>query len=434
MKLHLVGGFLGSGKTTAIIGAARQLSAHGLRVGVVTNDQGKYLVDTAFFQAAHVPTVEVTGGCFCCNYDDLSARLGQLQASAQPDVVFAESVGSCADLVATVLRPLLALAQGLAPASLSVFADCRLLRRRLTGAEMPFSEDVMYIFDQQIEEAGLLVVSKVDLLPAPALDDLRARVEKRYPGKPVLFHSALPHPVGNNLNHRRHSERSEEPRPTSTLTPKGLSQKSKFVTLALASVSAAKHLMNNVETLRSAQGDIPLLEQPQSGGTRAEGDNTWLSLIESGAVPLPAAALQMDYPRYAAGEARLAWLDMQFDLNCPPGQAGVAVLRLLQGLLQRLGGIQIGHIKLTAQGEDGASVKLSLTAEAQADSQTLPAQVERLRGGQVAVLLNARAECPPEHLRALTLQALADCGAGFTLQRSESFAPGFPNPTHRLTD
>ncbi|MCJ7549956.1 MAG: cobalamin biosynthesis protein, partial [Anaerolineae bacterium] len=41
MDLHIVGGFLGSGKTTAIIGAAKALIAGGKRVGVVTNDQGR---------------------------------------------------------------------------------------------------------------------------------------------------------------------------------------------------------------------------------------------------------------------------------------------------------------------------------------------------------------------------------------------------------
>jgi G3E family GTPase len=101
MKLHLVGGFLGSGKTTAIIQAARVLMQHGLRVGVVTNDQGKYLVDTAFFRLADIPAVEVSGGCFCCNYPNLDKSLDELVESARPDVIFAESVGSCADLVAT---------------------------------------------------------------------------------------------------------------------------------------------------------------------------------------------------------------------------------------------------------------------------------------------------------------------------------------------
>jgi G3E family GTPase len=74
MKIYLVGGFLGSGKTTAIIQACRILMADGKKVGVITNDQGKYLVDTAFMKFNDIPTVEVTGGCFCCNYQDLNSQ------------------------------------------------------------------------------------------------------------------------------------------------------------------------------------------------------------------------------------------------------------------------------------------------------------------------------------------------------------------------
>ena len=192
MRVHLVGGFLGSGKTTAIIAAAKQLIAQGQRVGIVTNDQGKYLVDTGFFQLADLPTVEVTGGCFCCNYDDLDARLDQLAASARPDVIFAESVGSCADLVATVIKPLLELRKlDTTPASLSVFADSRLLRLRLSGEPMPFNEDVCYIFDKQIEEAGLLVVNKVDLLTPQRFATLQSLVTQHYPTQPVLFQNSL---------------------------------------------------------------------------------------------------------------------------------------------------------------------------------------------------------------------------------------------------
>jgi len=87
MDLHIVGGFLGSGKTTAITWASKLLMAQGKRVGVVTNDQGKYLVDTAFFQLSNIPAVEVTGGCFCCNYDDLEKRINQLKETQQPDVI-----------------------------------------------------------------------------------------------------------------------------------------------------------------------------------------------------------------------------------------------------------------------------------------------------------------------------------------------------------
>ena len=130
MKLHLVGGFLGSGKTTAIIAAAQGLMSEGLTIGIVTNDQGKYLVDTAFVRLSDVPAVEVTGGCFCCNYDDLNDRLIQFFEDINPDLVFAESVGSCADIIATVVKPMLDFGDAqIQPTSYSVFVDSRLFLR-----------------------------------------------------------------------------------------------------------------------------------------------------------------------------------------------------------------------------------------------------------------------------------------------------------------
>ena len=192
MKLHLVGGFLGSGKTTAIIQAARLLMREGQRVGVVTNDQGKYLVDTAFVRLADIPAVEVTGGCFCCNYNDLDSSLDQLIASAKPDVIFAESVGSCADLVATVVKPLIDLKQNVGrPTSFSVFTDGRMLRRRLRDDPMPFSDDVVYIYDKQIEEAGLVIVNKIDLMAEKSQEETMRLLKERYPDKALLSQSSL---------------------------------------------------------------------------------------------------------------------------------------------------------------------------------------------------------------------------------------------------
>jgi len=196
MQLHLVGGFLGSGKTTAILAACRSLVNAGKQVGILTNDQGKHLVDTAFLRGSAMPTVEVTGGCFCCNFSDLQARLEELVAAHRPDVIFAESVGSCADQVATVIKPLLELGgPHLQPASFSVFCDARLLLRWLKGQEMPYHEDVVYVFQKQIEESSLLCVNKIDLLPQPALAELASLAAGAFAGKNVLLLSAL-HPQG----------------------------------------------------------------------------------------------------------------------------------------------------------------------------------------------------------------------------------------------
>jgi G3E family GTPase len=107
MKIHLIGGFLGSGKTTAIKMATEMLLDKNIITSVITNDQGYYLVDSQILKMNNISTEEVTGGCFCCNYNQLDCQIDKLQREINPSVIFAESVGSCTDLVATVLKPLL---------------------------------------------------------------------------------------------------------------------------------------------------------------------------------------------------------------------------------------------------------------------------------------------------------------------------------------
>ena len=102
--LVLVGGFLGAGKTTLILAAARLLEAQGLRCAVILNDQSDSLVDTRLAEHRGVAFDEVTGGCFCCRFNDLLDAADRL-AAYDPDVIFAEPVGSCTDIVATPAAP-----------------------------------------------------------------------------------------------------------------------------------------------------------------------------------------------------------------------------------------------------------------------------------------------------------------------------------------
>src|SRR6185436_10141252 len=78
MKIHLLSGFLGSGKTTAIQMAAKRLIASGVKTGVITNDQGLKLVDGDLIQSLHIPGRQVVNGCFCCNYEQLEGAVDSL--------------------------------------------------------------------------------------------------------------------------------------------------------------------------------------------------------------------------------------------------------------------------------------------------------------------------------------------------------------------
>ena len=79
----MLGGFLGAGKTTAVAALAQHLVASGLRVGLITNDQGSELVDTAMLRARGFHTEEITGGCFCCRFATLTDAAHKLADSAQ---------------------------------------------------------------------------------------------------------------------------------------------------------------------------------------------------------------------------------------------------------------------------------------------------------------------------------------------------------------
>lgn len=185
----MIGGFLGAGKTTAVAALAQRLSRQGLRVGLITNDQGSELVDTAMLRARGFATEEIAGGCFCCRFNSLVDAASRLTAETRPDVFIAEPVGSCTDLVATVTYPLRRLyGDAFTIAPLSVLIDPvraeQLLGLALTGRR--FSEKVLYIYRKQLEEAGLLVVSKSDSLPEPRLAAIRERLSSEFPGKEIL--------------------------------------------------------------------------------------------------------------------------------------------------------------------------------------------------------------------------------------------------------
>src|SRR5437764_5329355 len=102
----MIGGFLGAGKTTSVVRLAERLTKQGLRVGLITNDQGSELVDTAMLRSRGFATEEIPGGCFCCRFNSLVEAANKLTAATRPEVFIAEPVASCTALVATVTYPL----------------------------------------------------------------------------------------------------------------------------------------------------------------------------------------------------------------------------------------------------------------------------------------------------------------------------------------
>ncbi len=191
LTLLLAGGFLGSGKTTAIEQAARQLLKNGRKVGVITNDQGVQQVDTQFIKGQLIPSGEVANGCFCCQYNELEKNIASLALLQQTEIIFAESVGTCTDLAATVVNPLLSFNPGRYDIVLSIFADVRVLVKFLEEGRSVFHDTVSYIYERQLREADIIVVTKIDLLSGGQLADVRRLIGSAYREKRVLFQNSL---------------------------------------------------------------------------------------------------------------------------------------------------------------------------------------------------------------------------------------------------
>jgi G3E family GTPase len=191
LRFVMVGGFLGAGKTTTLARLARFYTSRGQKVGLVTNDQSQDLVDTNSLRSQGFSVEEVPGACFCCRFNDLVGKVGELEASQRPDVILAEPVGSCTDLVATVVQPLKDLygtrfEVAPYPVLFKPSHGLRILRNEGGG----FSYKAAYIFRKQLEEADAIVINRIDEMSEPELAELSQLVSESFPATPVLRVSA----------------------------------------------------------------------------------------------------------------------------------------------------------------------------------------------------------------------------------------------------
>lgn len=158
-------------------------------VGVITNDQGEQQVDTLTMTRLGIPAREVAGGCFCCNYDQFDTHVRSLESENLPEIIFAESVGTCTDLAATIVLPL-ARFRPEVDVVICVFADAAFLASLLEGSATFVEESVRYIYKKQLEEADLIVINKSDLVTQGQKKMIVDMLGTEYAGIPYLLQNS----------------------------------------------------------------------------------------------------------------------------------------------------------------------------------------------------------------------------------------------------
>ena len=360
-KFVMIGGFLGAGKTTSIARLARHYQSQGKRVAIVTNDQATDLVDTNLLRSQGFDVGEVAGSCFCCNFNELTRTVECLSADQRPDVVIAEPVGSCTDLVATVIRPLQQIyAQPMEIAPYGVIIKpshgLKILRRSGKGG---FSPQAEYIFRKQIEEADFVILNRIDELSEEAIEELSSLLEMNFPGMPCLRMSAV--------------------------------------------------------TGVGFDGLCDYLDKEGEFGKRI---------------------MDVDYDVYAEGEAELGWLNAQALLRSSTAfDLDTLLVELLARINQELSrhSAEVAHLKVIGMA-DGLYAVANLVNSSAAPQLSIGSgsQTERIE-----LVINARVAIDPdtltETIRATLRSECERLGITETINTLQSFRPGRPVPTHRLT-
>lgn len=93
LPVTVIGGYLGSGKTTLVNHLLR--NAHGRKLAVLVNDFGDLPIDQDLIEAEDEQVISIAGGCVCCSYgSDLIDGLRRLlQVHPRPNHVLIESSG-----------------------------------------------------------------------------------------------------------------------------------------------------------------------------------------------------------------------------------------------------------------------------------------------------------------------------------------------------
>ena len=179
IRVHLITGFLGVGKTTAILHLLKHKPEHE-KWAVLVNEFGEVGVDGAILESQGAVVREVPGGCLCC-VSGLPFQMGlnMLIAREKPDVILIEPTG-----LGHPRRVLQTLINDHYKNTLELGAGICLLDARQLSQTRYTSDDT---FKDQIQLADVLVANKTDLATDADLKNFQQWADNATPKKAGVY-------------------------------------------------------------------------------------------------------------------------------------------------------------------------------------------------------------------------------------------------------
>lgn len=192
-RMLVLGGYLGAGKTTLAVNLAKYLKKkHNKSVSIIMNDQGNVLVDTEYSRNAGFNTDDITGGCFCSNFDKFILSARTLVASNNPDVIIAEPIGTSTNIMSSVIAPMKLLhPDEFSISPFVVVVDCVRALNILSEKNQKDVDTVSIIPTHQIRDAEVIILTKTDLVNRDIISKIRIAIERIIPGTRVIETSSM---------------------------------------------------------------------------------------------------------------------------------------------------------------------------------------------------------------------------------------------------
>ncbi|NKB64349.1 MAG: hypothetical protein GKR95_20280 [Gammaproteobacteria bacterium] len=187
VPMTIIGGFLGTGKTTLL----NHVLSHsiGIRYGVMVNDFGSLAIDESLVAAHNGDTISFANGCVCCAMgDNLVASIDKLLASAHRPEHFLVEVSGVANPKA--LADVATLHPELSRDLIVTLVDAATVGERLSD---PRLRDTIMM---QLAPADLIVLNKCDLANEDQLQEIQHNLTAHHKGKLVrTINARLPDDV-----------------------------------------------------------------------------------------------------------------------------------------------------------------------------------------------------------------------------------------------